>query len=494
MKKLFILFCLIFTTQVANAQIAKDSDLYQLILSKDSLLFQVGFNTCDMSQFESLLSENFEFFHDKDSISYKKEFINTLRNGLCESPATYQSRRELVLESTEIFPLYNNKVLYGAIQTGDHLFFEKIGDKTETFASSAKFTHVWLLENGSWKLSKGLSYDHQENRVVNNQSSIFDNDAEIEKWLIENKVPTLGIGVIKEGKLQQVKVFGELENGTSAPYNTIFNVASLTKPITAMVTLKLVSSGKWDLDEPIAAYWTDPDVSKDNNAKLLTTRHILSHQSGFTNWRGNNPDGKLHFEFQPGSKYQYSGEGFEYLRNALEVKFHKTLNELAQELIFEPVEMTDTKYFWDKKTDSTRFAIGYNGEGIPYETVKNKTANAADNLLTTIEDYSNFLVSVLNADGLSAKVYEDMVAHQVETKKDKYFGLGFEIYDLGNGEYALSHGGADEGCQTIVFILPKTKQGIVIFTNVDDGYKVYEKLLTHYLGESGRKIIAIEMK
>lgn len=494
MKKLFILICLVFTTLVTNAQIAKDSDLHQLILSKDSLLFQVGFNTCDMSQFESLLSENFEFFHDKDSISYKKEFINTLRNGLCESPATYQSRRELVSESTEIFPLYNNKVLYGAIQTGDHLFFEKIGDKTETFASSAKFTHVWLLENGSWKLSKSLSYDHQENRVVKNQSSIFDNDAEIEKWLLENNVPTLGIGVIEEGKLQQVKVFGELEDGTSAPYNTIFNVASLTKPITAMVTLKLVSSGKWNLDEPIANYWTDPDVVKDKNAKLLTTRHILSHQSGFTNWRGNNPDGKLHFEFQPGTKYQYSGEGFEYLRKALEAKFHKTLNELAQELIFEPLKMTDTKYFWDKKTDSTRFAIGYNGEGIPYETVKNKTANAADNLLTTIEDYSNFLVSVLNVDGLSAKVYEDMVTHQVETKKDKYFGLGFEIYDLGNGEYALSHGGADEGCQTIVFILPKTKQGLVLFTNVDDGYKVYEKLLTHYLGENGRKIIAIEMK
>jgi len=76
---------------------------------------------------------------------------------------------------------------------------------------------------------------------LNYQSSIFDNDTEIEKWLIENKVPTLGSGVIKDGNLQQVKVFGEIKKGISAPYNTIFNVASLTKPITAMVTLKLVS-------------------------------------------------------------------------------------------------------------------------------------------------------------------------------------------------------------------------------------------------------------
>jgi CubicO group peptidase (beta-lactamase class C family) len=87
-----------------------------------------------------------------------------------------------------------------------------------------------------------------------------------------------------------------------------------------------------------------------------------------------------------------------------------------------------------------------------------------------------------------------MTTNQVETKKGEYFGLGLVIYDLGNGETALSHSGADNGVQTIFFMLPKTKQGIVIFTNVDDGYKVYEKLLTHYLGDNGKKIIEIETK
>ena len=81
-----------------------------------------------------------------------------------------------------------------------------------------------------------------------------------------------------------------------------------------------------------------------------------------------------------------------------------------------------------------------------------------------------------------------------QQKKDKYFGLGFELYDFGNGEYAISHGGSDKGCQTIVFVLPKTKQGLIIFTNVDDGYKVYEKLLIHYLGKYGNKIVGIETK
>ncbi|MNF94066.1 hypothetical protein D3C87_1511460 [compost metagenome] len=101
----------------------------------------------------------------------------------------------------------------------------------------------------------------------------------------------------------------------------------------------------------------------------------------------------------------------------------------------------------------------------------------------------------MNGDGLSKKIFEEMNSHQVaQKKKDKYFGLGFEIYDLGNDNYALSHGGADQGVQTLVFLLPKTKQGLIIFTNVDDGYKVYEKLLLNYLGEKGRKLIDIETK
>lgn len=494
-KQIFLSFIFIITFIVSGkAQVEKNSELYKTIKEKDSLLFNVGFNTCDISQFEKLLSEKFEFFHDKGGISDKKKFLNDLRNGLCENPANYQARRELMPESTEIYALYNKGNLYGAIQVGVHQFFEKQLNKPEQFGSSAKFTHVWLIENGEWKLAKSLSYEHQEKQLSSSKSSIFDNDEEIEKWLAENKVPTLGIGVIKDGKLQQVKVFGELKKGTTAPYNTIFNVASLTKPITAMVTLKLVSLGKWNLDEPIYIYWTDPDVSNDPNSKLLTTRHILSHQTGFINWRGNNKDGKLHFEFTPGTKYQYSGEGFEYLRKALEAKLHKSLNQLASELIFTPLKMTDTKYFWDNKTDSLRFAIGYNNEGIAYETEKNKTANGADNLLTTIEDYGKFLTSVMNGVGLTQKVFDDMTTNQVETKNGKHFGLGFEIYDFGNGEYALSHGGADKGCQTITFIFPKTKQGLIIFTNVDDGYKVYEKLLKHYLGEYGNKIFEIETK
>lgn len=492
--KVLLVGMLLFQIQFGFSQEEKNSVLYKTIMSKDSLLFNIGFNTCDVKQFENLYTEDFEFYHDKDSISDKARFLKTFKSGICSPTRKYNYRRELIDGSTEIYPLYKNGVVYGAIQMGVHRFYESRANTAEQAGSFAKFTHLWLLKNKDWKLARSLSYNHQMTSSTAGKGNLFDNDQETEKWLKENKIPTLGIGIINDGKLKQIKVFGELKKGITAPYNTIWNVASLTKPVTAITVLKLVSSGKWDLDEPLYKYWTDPDIAKDPNLKLLTTRIVLSHQTGFPNWRSMNESGKLDFKFKPGTKYQYSGEGFEYLRKALEKKFHKTLDQLTAELVFEPLKMSDSQLIWNDKTDLSRYAINYDNKGNSYEPAKNKTANAADDLLTTVEDYSNFLCSVMNGDGLSKKVFDDMNSHQITTKKDKYFGLGFEIYDLGNGNFALSHGGADKGVQTIFILLPKTKQGLVIFTNVDDGYKIYENIVVHYLGENGRKIVEIETK
>lgn len=321
----------------------------------------------------------------------------------------------------------------------------------------------------------------------------FNND-EIQKLLDENKIPALGIGVIAGGKLKQVKVFGELKKGEPAPFNTIFNVASLTKPVVAMLALKLVNSGKWNLDEPLDKYWIDPDIKNDPRHKKLTTRLVLTHQTGFPNWRWVNKSKKLEFAFEPGTNYQYSGEGFEYLRRALEKKFKKPIEKLADDLIFKPLEMGDTRFVWDANMSEARFAIGCDAKGNAYKINKNIKANAADDLLTTVEDYGKFLVSVMNGDGLSKEIFNEMVSRQVKRKENKYFGLGWEIYDLGNGEYAMSHGGSDEGAKTIVFLLPKSKQGLIIFTNSDNGTNIYLKLIAEYLKDFGKEIINIEMK
>lgn len=93
------------------------------------------------------------------------------------------------------------------------------------------------------------------------------------------------------------------------PDNAIFNVASITKIVVTMLTLRLVETEQWDLDETLSDYWVDPGVASDSLHTRLTTRHVLIHQIGFANWRNNNPDKKLKFYFPPGTKYQYSGEG-----------------------------------------------------------------------------------------------------------------------------------------------------------------------------------------
>lgn len=276
----------------------------------------------------------------------------------------------------------------------------------------------------------------------------------------------------------------------------IFNVASLTKPVTAMVVLKLVNAGKWNLDGPICEYWTDPDIADDPRCNQLTTRHILSHRTGFPNWRYKNANGALVFEFNPGTKYQYSGEGFEYLRKAVEYKFKKPLDQLASELLFTPLGMRDTRFYWDKTMDSARFAKWHKKDGTLYKTYKNSTPNAADDLLTTVEDYSKFMLYVMNGAGLNKKLFEEMISKQTATEKERqHFGLGWLIDENVNGsEDAITHGGDDIGVHTMVFMLPQTKKGLLIFTNSDNGIEAFIPALKHYLGSTGEEIIAIETK
>jgi len=296
-------------------------------------------------------------------------------------------------------------------------------------------------------------------------------------WMVENNVPAVGIGIIEDGKIKYIKVFGELKKCVPAPDNTIFNIASMTKPVVAMLTLKLVESGQWNLDEPLAKYWIDPDVAKDPMHKKLTTRHVLTHQTGFPNWR----NGKLTFEFEPGTQYQYSGEGFEYLRKALEKKFNRPLANLLDSILFKPLAMKDTRY-WDKNTDMLRYAHWHDSNGKEYKTTYETGVSAADLLLTTIEDYCRFSIDVINGAGLSQNIYNDMITPQVKLKEHYGRGLGWEVIkDLPNGEYVLEHSGSDAGVKTIFVLSPKSKRGIVILTNGDNGVFVYNNVIKESL-------------
>jgi len=459
-------------------QVDKNSSLFVDLKKQDSIFFQRGFNLCDLEYLQKNISEDLKFYHDQSGFQDKKAFFENVEKYICTNSAK-KPIRKVDVNSLTVFPLYNNGELYGAIQKGAHDFYLREEGRDDLWTSTAKFTNVWTLENETWILSDVLSYDHQsqlDDKPINS----------IEQLLIDNKVPALGIGIIEKGKLTKVEVYGTLDQNETAPHNTIFNVASLTKPIVALTALKLIDKGLLILDEPLYKYWIDPDLKNDKRYKELTTKLILSHQTGFPNWRYLSETNKLTFEFDPGTKYQYSGEGFEYLRKAIENKLGRSIEELASEFLFEPLKMTDTHFWWDSTMDESRYAQNFNERGERIETAKYYEANAAANLLTTIEDYGKFLEFVIKGAGLSETLFQKMLSPQVKLKEDDFFGLGWEILTgFSKDEFALIHTGRDPGVSTLAIWFPKSGNGYLVFLNGDEVENIYKELVTKrlYLGK-----------
>ena len=252
-----------------------------------------------------------------------------------------------------------------------------------------------------------------------------------------------------------------------------------------MTILKLIDIGLIGLDEPLYKYWIEAEIKSNDWHKKLTPRLILSHQSGLPNWRYQIPSNKLGFQFEPGTKYQYSGEGFEYLRKAIENKLGRTIEELAQEYLFTPTGMTDTRFWWDKNMDESRYAQNFDEKGNLIPTERYYESNSAANLLTTIEDYGNFMTYVMNGAGISKELFNEMQTKQSTVKDGEYFGLGWEILTgFSDDEYALFHTGRDPGVNTLAIIFPKSKNGYLIFMNGDNAMKNYDQILNDlYLGK-----------
>jgi CubicO group peptidase (beta-lactamase class C family) len=476
----------------SSAQQEGSIDLNSAIIEADSLLFDVGFNRCDIQLLDTLISEEFSFYHDQSGITESKdEFIRSVENGLCKLP--YKALRVMDEEDSSVFPMRKDGEIYGAIQHGEHRFYALENNQQKFLTSIAQFTHVWVIENHAWKLRTVLSYDHYELVKKGSESGRFVDDEATSNWLKEQNIPAIAIGYIDQGKVIQTSVFGELEAGKKAPLNAVWNVASLTKPVTALIALKFVDAGEWDLDEPISNYYMENELKSDSRYGLLTTRMILSHQSGLPNWRGE--QGALRFEFTPGERFQYSGEGYDLLRRALELKFDKGIQTMAEELIFHPLNMHSTSFQWTADLDEREVAQWHKESGECYHFQKFHEANGADNLMTTIDDYTAFVEYVLKGAGLSEHLQKEMHAEEVRLNDFKHFGLGWWIDENinENNDYALAHGGDDVGVHCMAFVLPGSQKGLVIFTNSDNGTAAYMELISFYLGRDAEGIFRAEM-
>ena len=158
-KKIIFLLALLLSTFL-SAQVAKDSELFLALKKHDSLFFEKSFNECDLAFLEKAIHLDLVFYHDQGGIQNKTTFLESVKNNICSNPSQ-KPIRKVKGDSLEVFPLYENGVLYGVVQNGMHEFYIREQGKKDVLTSTARFTHVYLWTNNQWILKEVLSYDHQ---------------------------------------------------------------------------------------------------------------------------------------------------------------------------------------------------------------------------------------------------------------------------------------------------------------------------------------------
>lgn len=308
-------------------------------------------------------------------------------------------------------------------------------------------------------------------------------------------VPGMSIAVIRDGKTMWVHGFGMKEVTTSQPVaaDTVFEAASLSKPVFAYGVLKLVEQGKLGLDVPLTTYLPKPYITGDDRVAKITARIVLSHRTGFPNWR--DADSLLIY-FTPGERFSYSGEGYVYLQHVVEQITGKPLNDYMTEAVFTPLGMKSSSYVWKPEFDALT-ATGHDADGKPDKLWKPNEAGAASTLNTTAGDYALFVDAILNGKGLKPETLHEMERPQVavdptcrictkqepkELSKNLFWGLGWGI-QRNDGRTVLWHWGDNGSFKAFVMAEPKSKSGVVMFTNSQKGLEMAKSVVEDAMGE-----------
>ena len=335
-------------------------------------------------------------------------------------------------------------------------------------------------------------------------------DSTVLRLMKAAEVPGLGLAVLNDGKIVYLKGYGFRDTEKKLPYTpeTVVSGASFTKVVFAYTVLQLVDEGLLDLDKPIYLYLPKPlpeyenyaDLAGDERYKKITAKMLLSHTSGFPNWRWFEDDHKLRIHFAPGSRYAYSGEGIDLLQLVVETITKQPLQELVQTRVFEPFGMTRSSMTWQENFESN-FANGYDEYGRDLGAQHRKRAEAAGSLLTTVGDFARFMLAVANGEQLSRKTRERMLTpqiaiisrHQFPTFEDApleddkanrlSYGLGWGLYWCPFGE-AFFKEGHDEGWRNYTVIFDKSKSGMVLMTNSSNGEGIFKELLETVLKDT----------
>lgn len=142
------------------AQVEKTSALHVQMKQFDSIVFEAGFNNCNLKALEKVLAEDLEFYHDVGGVQNKTEFLEAMAQNICGNPSV-KITRELIPESLRVFPLKSNDSLYGVFLRGEHEFYQQKTDEARKKTGYARFSSYWELQKGVWKLKRAFSFDHK---------------------------------------------------------------------------------------------------------------------------------------------------------------------------------------------------------------------------------------------------------------------------------------------------------------------------------------------
>ena len=321
------------------------------------------------------------------------------------------------------------------------------------------------------------------------------------------QVPGLGVAIIRDGKVGFVKAYGQrnLEKKLPLTTDTILYGASLTKATFAYFVMQLVDEGKIDLDKPIGAYLPKPlpkygryaDLAGDARWQKLTMRMLLSHTTGFANFRWIEKDRKLRFHRSPGERYGYSGEGLLLAQFILETGLRLDVGAEMQRRIFDRFGMKRTAMTW-RADFAANVAETYTLDGKLEPHRHWDEAGAAGSLDTTLNDWAMFLAAVVRGEGLSAKSKAEMIRRQVEIDSERQFptllpgrtdrwksiglgyGLGWGVFETPRG-HAFFKEGHDEG--TANYALCVQSDCVLLMSNSVRAERIFVPLVNELLGQ-----------
>ncbi len=312
-------------------------------------------------------------------------------------------------------------------------------------------------------------------------------EAEILALMDEWHIPGMSICVIREGDIAWHRGLGVKTAQTGKPVDdaTIFQAASMSKPIFAYAVLRMHDEGSLDLDTPLARYapaeyiesaflghsMDTPGFNKEWFSEI-TARMALSHSSGLQHFGLKKP---VELLFEPGSKFYYSSNGIEYLRYMVEYVKGSRIDTLIDEYVFKPLNMKHSSFSWRDQYESNS-APGHDKYSATSGFIDKYAAPTAQaSLYTNAQDYGKFLLAVLEGEGLKRETYNEMVRPQIQASPDVYWGLGVGI-EMAPGGKGIWHWG-DGGTHTCYFYGDLDhKSGFVYFVNSYYGLAILDDI------------------